>query len=127
LSTYTPAESTALLADFLGEHTFRYTNEIVLHQGIATALGDFDVEREFKIDTRSRIDFLVNAADGARIGIEVKVAQSAPEVERQCRRYLDSGWIDGLVLVTTRRRHKAIKPERFDKPLVILWLGRSGF
>jgi hypothetical protein len=126
MSPPSSVEMTALLGEFIGEHKFRFEDEDALQRGIAEALHEFDVEREFKIDSRSRIDFLVTGAGGARIGVEVKVAGAAPDVERQCKRYLNSDIIDGLVLATTRRRHKSIRPDQFDKPLVTIWLGNSG-
>lgn len=126
MSQPSSVEMTAMLGEFIGEHTFRFVDEDALQQGIEEALADFEVEREYRIDGRSRIDFLVTGAGGVKIGIEVKVAGAAPDVERQCKRYLNSGVIDGLVLVTTRRRHKSIRPDQFDKPLVIIWLGNSG-
>lgn len=127
MSRYTPAEATSLLAEFIGEHTFRFEDEDALQRGLAQVLGDFKVEREYRINSRNRIDFRVHTADGARIGVEVKVAGAAPEVEAQCKRYLASGEIDGLVLVTTRRRHRTVEPSRFDKPFASIWLGNSGF
>lgn len=120
---------TNMLADHIGGVRFHYSTEDDLQRGIEQLLDGFDFEREWRIDARNRIDFLVRSAadQAARIGIEVKVAGAAGTVEAQCHRYLDSGTIDGLVLVTTKRHHRKIEVKRFDKPFVVCWLGRSGF
>ena len=120
----TPAEHTELVADFLREFTFRSQDEDALQRGVAEALEPFAFTRELRLDGRSRIDFVVHGE--WNVGIEVKIKQAAPEVARQVRRYLKSEMIDGLVLVTTRRRHRALETEEFDKPVRVVWLGRSG-
>lgn len=118
------------LVDVLAGHIlssrFRFGDEDDLQRGLAEVFDALDFEREYRIDARSRIDFLVKAASGARIGVEVKIAGNAGRVHAQCKRYLDSGLIDGLLLVTTRRHHRKLKPEEFDKPFKVVWLGRSG-
>lgn len=109
-------------------HRFNFSDEDALQRGLAETFEGWDFEREYRIDAHNRIDFLIRAPtmQAARIGVEVKVASAAPKVEAQCKRYLDSGLIDGLVLVTTRRHHRKIKADRFDKPFAVVWLGRSG-
>lgn len=119
---------TKMLAEHIGSSRFRFSDEDDLQRGIAEVLDGFDFEREYRIDARSRIDFLVRAPafHAARIGVEVKVAHPASRVEAQCKRYLDTDHIDGLILVTTRRHHRKITQASFDKPFVVVWLGRSG-
>lgn len=112
----------------LREYNFHYADEDALQRGIEEALGAAGAPftRELRLDYSSRIDFMVHAA--AEIGIEVKIAQSAPEVERQVRRYMKNDGVEGLVLVTTRRRHRTLEDSdiEFDKPFQVVWLGKSG-
>ncbi len=57
------------------------------------------VEREFKITSRSRLDFLVSN-DTERIAIECKIDNTQrAEVYRQVRRYVEEGNISSLLLV----------------------------
>lgn len=102
---------------------FNYANEDTLQQGVAAALvaAGFVVTREARLDSRSRIDLLV---DG-RIGVEVKIDGTAADVARQCNRYLEHPAIDALVLVTTRARHSYIH-EGAGKPFVLVQLAAQG-
>jgi len=60
---------------------------------------DAKVEREFKITSRSRLDFLVSN-DTERIAIECKIDNTQrAEVYRQVRRYVEEGNITSLLLV----------------------------
>jgi len=122
---FTPLELTEFVANVVRGFTFRFTDEKALQDGLELAFGELPLEREFNIDARSRIDFLIALPNP--VGVEVKVSQSPTEVARQVRRYLKSDKIDGLVLVTTRRRHRKLEQEEFDKPVEIVWLGSSGF
>lgn len=125
-SAPSPSEVVAEVARVLREHRFRYEDEDALQRGVAEALEEAGAPftREPRLDQHSRIDFIVHAV--AEVGIEVKVNQSAPEVARQVKRYLKSDAIAGLVLVTTRRRHRNLDREDFEKPVEIVWLGVSG-
>lgn len=121
----TPSELTQLVATMLRGHTFRYENEKMLQHGIEEALTGLPVTPEFRIDGRSRIDFIVELSPFT-IGIEIKVSSSPAEVARQLRRYLKSDQIDGIVLMTTRRRHRKLEKETFEKPMEVVWLGFAG-
>src|SRR5258708_35581089 len=83
----------APIIDVLATHRFSYATEDDLQRGLAAALAGagFDVEREVRLDNRSRIDLLVG-----RVGVEVKVAGAATSVLRQLRRYALSDRVDGL-------------------------------
>ena len=124
-SELSPADLTKLVADYLRGFTFRSQDEDALQRGIAESLAVFEFTREDQLDGRSRIDFTIHGAE-FNIGIEVKIKQAAAEVARQVRRYLKSDKIDGLVLVTTRRRHRVLEREEFDKPVRVVWLSTSG-
>lgn len=110
------------IIDVLAAHRFSYASEDDLQQGLAAALTGhgWDVEREVRLDNRSRIDLLAG-----RVGIEVKVAGAAAAVLRQLRRYALSDRVDGLVLVTSRVRHQ-LPAVLEGKPLsVYLIAGRA--
>jgi hypothetical protein len=88
------------VAEKIRAHRFHYADEDRLQRGLAALFGD-QAEREVRLDSRSRIDLMVG-----RVGIEVKVAGKPSAVLRQVERYLASDQLDGLVLVTTRVRHR---------------------
>lgn len=123
---YTPLELTQAVAALMRGITFTLQNEETLQRGVAQVLDDASVDytRELRLDARNRLDFVVHSA--YEIAIEVKIAGTASDVQRQVRRYLKED-IGGLVLVTTRRRHRALENEAFPKPVEVVWLGFSGF
>lgn len=98
---------------------FRFASEDELQAAIAEGLKlrGFAVEREVRLDERSRIDLLV---DGT-VGVEVKVAGQAAPVTRQVARYLVSDRVEGLVLVTSSARHY-LPPEIAGKPVEVVTL-----
>ena len=74
--------------------------EYDIHAAVARALSDagLDYEHEYRLGPRRRIDFRVG-----RVGIEVKKGRPASAALReQLRKYLESGDLDGLVVVTQR-------------------------
>lgn len=74
--------------------------EYDLHALIAAALLEAGIScaHEYRLAPRCRIDFLAG-----RVGIEVKKGRPPrAALMRQLRRYLDSGEIDALVVVTQR-------------------------
>lgn len=95
--------SASAIAEALRRYRFTYCNEDQLQEGIAAALVEegFEVEREVRLPGLGRIDLLVG-----RVGIEVKVAGTPIEVASQVARYAFCEEIDGLVLVTSRPRHR---------------------
>lgn len=103
-------------------HRFSYSDEDRLQEGLAAALsGSFPVEREVRIDARSRIDLVAG-----RIGVEVKVAGTVAELQRQISRYLASDLLDGLVVVTTRVGHLALPIAIHGKPVAVVTLAGQG-
>lgn len=96
------------VAGLLSTHAYLYCDEDELQQGIAQVLGDAGVafDREWRAAAAGRIDFRVGG-----VGVEVKVDGSLPAVLRQLHRYACcSEFPDGLVLVTSRRRHAGGAP-----------------
>jgi molybdopterin-biosynthesis enzyme MoeA-like protein len=74
-------------------------------------------KREMELTPQNRIDFLIE-----RIGVEVKVDGSTMAVTRQLLRYAESDLIDQLLLVTTKAKHRAIRPMLGQKPVRVVWL-----
>jgi hypothetical protein len=109
----------AEIAAFIERHRFSYANEDDLQAGLAAALApSFDVEREVRLTSRSRIDLLVDD----HYGIEVKVAGTADALVRQVSRYSLAPQIRGLIVVTSRIRHLDVPPAVNGKPLVVVSL-----
>jgi hypothetical protein len=93
---------------------FLHATELDLQEGIAGALtaGGLGVRREVPLSARDRIDLLVD-----RVGIEVKIAGSWRDVQRQLERYAESDQIDELVLVTTKPLHNRVAAVMNGKPV----------
>ena len=114
--------SAKAIADVLRRHRFNYSDEDQLQEGIAGALtaAGFEPEREVRLNGRSRIDLLVG-----RVGIEVKVAGKPGAVAGQLSRYASCEQIEGLVLVTSRVRHR-MPLEMEGKPVEVVQLAGAG-
>lgn len=118
----------SLHVDYIVAHLyathFNYVDEDQLQQGIAAALEDacIDAVREVRLPGAGRIDFLCEGG----VGIEVKVAGSVRELERQAVRYLEHEHLTALVVVTDRVRHGRLPPDVDGKPLrVVSLVGRG--
>lgn len=85
------------LADRLRSLAGPWTTERALQDSIGAVLRA-DAKREVWLTDSDRIDFLFGD-----IGIEVKTRGSHAELYLQCRRYVQTGQIAGLLVVTTRR------------------------
>jgi hypothetical protein len=48
-------------------------------------------------------------------------------VGRQLTRYLRCNKIDGIILVTSKRRHRNFPSEHEGKPVEIVWLGHGAY
>lgn len=90
--------------DTLGNEVVHYTVEEGLSHHIAGTLrkAGYDFTREFHVDGRSRIDFIVRGEQ--RLGIEVKLRHPWAALVRQLQRYALTGEFDALILVTTSLR-----------------------
>lgn len=108
------------VVDVIRGHRFRYVDEDELQQGLAAALSaaGLRVEREVRLDARSRIDLLVE-----RVGVEVKVGGPAAALERQVQRYAASDAVDAVVVVSSRVRHLRLPAELNGKPVEVLSAG----
>lgn len=102
----------------LGGARYSVSSEAELQAALAQRLDGFICKREVALTTTERIDFTYG-----EVGIEVKVDGSRADVLRQLSRYAEHSDIGGLVLVTTRARHRAMPAELNGKPLRVVFLG----
>lgn len=114
-------ELDAVLAVLRGTR-FLWSTEDDLQRGLDEALrgAGLTVEREYRIDVRSRLDLLVG-----RVGIEVKVKGDWRAVARQVERYCTSAAIDSLVLVTCRADHTRVPVLSNRKPVLVHLVGST--
>lgn len=112
------------ILDVLRSSRFSYVDEDRLQQGIAAALEDADINavREVRLPGAGRIDFLC----AELVGIEVKIAGSARDLQRQAIRYLQHEHLAALVVVTNRARHLNLPLEVDGKPLHVVSLLGQG-
>lgn len=115
-----PSIAMAAVLVVLRGSRFLWANEVELQEGLAAAFdaAGLEVEREARLDGRSRIDFLV---DG--VGVEVKVKGAWRDVSRQVDRYCASDKITGLVLVTAKALHDRVPLKSNGKQV---WVHRVG-
>lgn len=93
--------------------SFRNADELELETGLEKVLAGLGltVERQVRLDPKSRIDIVATLPDGLRLGVEVKVDGRGHDVLRQVRRYTSSPELGAVMLVTTISRHMtAIMP-----------------
>lgn len=100
--------------------SFRGSNELELQDSLEKLLRSHfsEVTREAKLSPTDRVDFLVE-----RVAVEIKVDGSPMAVTRQLQKYLEHQEVDGVVLVTTRRKHLAVPDTLAGKPVRVVWLG----
>lgn len=113
----------------LGQHKIPVSNEKVTQLKINQILRRFEssifafekVEfvREFRLDDKNIIDFLVND----HIGIEVKIGGSAKDIYRQLERYTAFDQIKEIILVTSRTM--GLPPTINNKPVFVLNLSKA--
>lgn len=100
--------------------SFTCSTEKELQDEIASTLklAGWTVEREVELVPGDRIDFLVGD-----VGIELKMSGATMAVTRQLHRYLGSPRLSGLILVTTKMRHRAVARELQGKPVAVVCVG----
>jgi hypothetical protein len=96
----------------LARYTFAPMDEAALQVAVANVLTDagIAVDREV-IAERGRYDNHATTL-GLRVVLELKVAGSAPAVERQAQRYALTDGVDAVMVVTTSNRlaNELIRP-----------------
>lgn len=119
MPTTTPSSED--VAAVIRVRTFVYGNEDELQRGIATVLDAAfpgQVEREVRIDARSRLDFRV----GAVVAVEVKIDGTISELTRQVHRYAGLDGIQGVVAVVGKHRLRGLPDTMQGKPVVVVHL-----
>lgn len=97
---------------------FPLESEKELQREIWRVLQGMPVEREYRLDGGSVVDFMV-----AGVGIEVKIGGRKKAIYRQVLRYCGFEEVKALVVVTNRSLGL---PETLnDKPVYVLKLGTS--
>lgn len=92
------------IRSILARYTFTPLSEADLQAQVASALAAAGVEIDREVlAERGRYD-IVTTTRGARVVIELKLAASAPAVERQAQRYALTEDVDAVVVVTTSYR-----------------------
>lgn len=94
-------------------------------EGVLRAQSGLAFVREFQLDTRSRLDFVVGTLDSF-VAIEVKILGALNSLVRQLHRYALDPRICGLLVVTTRIRLTAVPQTLAGKPVVTCLL-RAAF
>lgn len=85
---------------------------------ILTARGGV-VERERHLSARDRPDFML---PDEGLALEVKVDGSATDLLRQIHRYAGHDEVEGVIVLTTKSRHRSMPPEVNGVPVFVLWL-----
>lgn len=93
-------------------------SEKELQRQIGEVLQGLNVEREYRLDEGSVVDFFVEG-----VGIEVKIGGRKKEIYRQCLRYCGFKEVKALVVVTSRTL--GLPGELSGKPVYVLNLGIS--
>lgn len=91
----------AKLEELLRKYSFNFSTEKEWQSSIERMLliDCIEFQREVKIGEGSVIDFLVG-----RVGIEMKIKGKPIPVINQLKRYLETGSLDYIILLTTSRR-----------------------
>lgn len=115
-------ESLKDILTILKPRRFNLHNEKILQAEIhdcLLSLHGISVVREFVLDRKNTIDFLI----GEDVGIEVKIGGAKRAIFRQCERYCQFDRIKELLLVTNRSM--GFPPQINGKDCYILNLGKA--
>lgn len=117
-----PNATLSRLAQIVRSNRYRFADEYDLQDGVAEALrlAEVPFEREVKV-RGGRLDFLVEG-----FAVEVKVTCPRSDVERQARRYIEGGEVDGVLVVAMTPKHGALPKEIAGKPVEVVILAGSG-
>lgn len=111
------------LADIVRSNRYRFADEYDLQDGIETALVLEDIQFEREVIVKGgRLDFLVEG----RLAIEVKVTCPRTQVERQIRRYIDGGQVEGVLVVAMTPKAGALPSEVAGKPVEVVVIAGAG-
>ncbi len=95
------------MTDLLSGYAYSFDCEDSLQRGVAAVLeaGGVEHDREESLAPGDRIDFMCWQEE---IGIECKIDGACMAVTRQLMRYASHDKVRGLILVTSRMRHKGV-------------------
>ena len=95
------------IAELLSGYAYTFDCEASLQAGVAAVLeaGGVKNDREERLGAGDRIDFWCWQED---IGVECKIDGPSMAVTRQLLRYANHDKVRGLILVTSRMRHKEV-------------------
>lgn len=114
------------LASELPKYTYRFSDEKVLHDGIAKVLDTIGVtyQREHAANEKDRFDFLLEGG----VVIEAKVEGTFPEAAQQIDRYLQLESVSAIAIVTSKRwEHRTLKRHLRGKPFAVIQVKRAAF
>lgn len=96
-----------------------FGTEAQLQQACAElfAAERFDAAAQQQLGPGERPDFMIGG-----LAVELKVKGTADALTRQLRRYAAHDEVRGIVVVTSRARHRGIPREISGKPVRVVWL-----
>lgn len=103
-------------------YTWQSERELCDHLERVFQIAGLPYAREYRLSAADRPDFMIGD-----VAVEVKVAGSLEAALRQCERYTHHDKVGGIVLATSRARHR-ITPEEsaatltWAKPLHFAWV-----
>jgi len=124
----TAADAIATIATVLGRYVFRAADERSLQLQVQAVLEHAAIRVSSEVPSAAgRYDLLAEFAGPVRLVLELKLAASAPAVERQAQRYALVPDVDGVVVVTSSNRlaHELRQPgttELGGKPFGVIAL-----
>ncbi len=100
---------------------FTWSNEYDLQAGIEAAFSraGLDVERERRIDARSRLDFFVAGC----VAVEVKTQGTVAALVRQVGRYAQDPRVKAVVVASSNPRHRQVPAQVLGVPVRVVVLG----
>ena len=107
---------------------FGYATEQELQQQMWVLLtsSGLNVNREYRLSQRDRVDFMVTAETG-NVAVECKIKGASNSIVSQLSRYAESSEVSEIILVTSKRIHIASEAFRekmiLGKPLHGVWIG----
>jgi len=103
------------LCALLATHTFRFSSEAELQEGLRGVLVAAGVpfEKEYRLSAKDRLDFFVRGT----VAIESKLDRSLASLTRQVNRYTLDDRVHGVLVVATRMRLQYMPETLNSKPI----------
>ena len=91
------------LVEFIRKLKIPYSTEKEMQESLFSCFSSagFNVQREFSLSPKDRIDFLITLESGA-VGVECKTKGTPISIYRQLERYSKYDCISSLVLITSK-------------------------